>query len=144
MIVSLCISGVLVKDYWEHPSFAVSWWAISSGTMQDYTSIFWYDFNREKAYLQTIQALNKRNINKDSFVQPWPEAGLCVTDSPYDPNPSLHSENGVMKKWMGKRSDFDMIDLFISDHSLDLDHAAISMATHQSRSPDVGGYQHTS
>jgi propanediol dehydratase large subunit len=33
--------------------------------------------------------LAERDINKETFVEPWPEAGLMVTDSPYDPQPSL-------------------------------------------------------
>ena len=29
--------------------------------------------------------LAKRDINKETYVEPWPEAGLIVADSPYDP-----------------------------------------------------------
>ena len=38
--------------------------------------------------------LAERNINKETFVEPWAEAGLMVTDSPYDPATSLRLENG--------------------------------------------------
>ncbi len=39
-------------------------------------------------------ALDERDINRETFVEPWPEAGLIVTDSPYDPAPSLRLEDG--------------------------------------------------
>ncbi len=38
--------------------------------------------------------LAERDINKETFVEPWPEAGLIVADSPYDPQPSLRLEGG--------------------------------------------------
>ncbi len=40
-------------------------------------------------------ALAKRDINRETFVDPWPEAGLTVVDSPYDPQPSLRIEDGT-------------------------------------------------
>ena len=74
--------------------------------------------------------LSKRDINKDSFVEPWPEAGLCVTDSPYDPQPSLRMEAGRVVEMDGKsRQDFDALDIFIADHSLDLSVAEEAMST---------------
>ncbi|MCP5096506.1 MAG: hypothetical protein GY943_13215, partial [Chloroflexi bacterium] len=41
-----------------------------------------------------FERLEQRDINKETFVNPWPEAGLIVADSPYDPQPSLKIENG--------------------------------------------------
>ena len=38
--------------------------------------------------------LAERDINKETFVEPWPEVGLIVADSPYDPQPSLRIEGG--------------------------------------------------
>ncbi len=38
--------------------------------------------------------LAERDVNKETFVEPWPEAGLVVADSPYDPQPSLRIEGG--------------------------------------------------
>lgn len=74
--------------------------------------------------------LAKRDINKDSFVEPWPEAGLCVTDSPYDPQPSLRIEAGRVAEMDGKpRQDFDALDSFIADHSIDLSVAEEAMST---------------
>ena len=33
--------------------------------------------------------LAEREINKETYVEPWAEAGLIVVDSPHDPQPSL-------------------------------------------------------
>lgn len=74
--------------------------------------------------------LAQRDINKETFVEPWAEAGLMVTDSPYDPQPSLRLENGQIVEMDGKlRVDFDAIDWFIAEHSLNLAAAEEVMAT---------------
>src|SRR5690606_39263714 len=53
-----------------------------------------------------------------------------LTDSPYDPQPSLRIENGQVVEMDGKPLlDFDAIDLFIATHSLDLSVAEEAMAT---------------
>src|SRR5882672_6512708 len=73
--------------------------------------------------------LAERDINKETFVEPWPEAGLIVADSPYDPTPSLRIEQGQVVELDGRaRADFDMLDLFIADHGLDLSTALEVMA----------------
>ena len=74
--------------------------------------------------------LAEREINKETFVEPWPEAGLIVTDSPYDPKPSLRIENGQVVELDGRpRAEFDMLDIWIADHALNLAVAAEAMAT---------------
>jgi propanediol dehydratase large subunit len=74
--------------------------------------------------------LAERNINKETFVEPWAEAGLMVTDSPYDPAASLRLENGQVVEMDGRQSsDFDMLDVFIATHALNLDVAEEAMAT---------------
>ena len=74
--------------------------------------------------------LAERDVNRETFVESWPEAGLMVTDSPYDPAPSLRIEAGQVVEMDGKqRADFDAIDLFIATHSLDLNVAEEAMAT---------------
>ncbi len=76
-----------------------------------------------------FELLAKRDINKETFVEPWPEAGLIVADSPYDPNPSLALENGAVVEMDGAaRADFDALDRFIVAHALDLEVAADAMA----------------
>ncbi len=79
-------------------------------------------------------ALAAREINQETFVEPWPEAGLIVVDSPYDPQPSLRIEQGsdgpYVAEMDGKaRPDFDTLDLFIADHALNLAVAEEAMAT---------------
>ena len=77
-----------------------------------------------------FELLDQREINRETFVEPWPEAGLIVADSPFDPLPSLRVEHGVVVELDGKpRADFDALDSFIADHALDLDAAAEAMAT---------------
>ena len=57
-----------------------------------------------------FQILADRDINKETFVEPWAEAGLIVTDSPYDPQPSLRIEGGIVVELDGKaRANFDAI-----------------------------------
>jgi propanediol dehydratase large subunit len=74
--------------------------------------------------------LSKRPINQETFVEPWPEAGLVVTDSPYDPQPSLRLENGQVAEMDGRqRPQFDSIDRFIAAHGLNLAVAEQAMAT---------------
>jgi propanediol dehydratase large subunit len=74
--------------------------------------------------------LAERNINKETFVEPWAEAGLMVTDSPYDPAASLRLENGQVAEMDGRqRNEFDALDIFIATHALNLDVAEEAMAT---------------
>ena len=76
-----------------------------------------------------FELLAKRDINKETFVEPWPEAGLIVADSPYDPQPSITINDGIVIELDGKpRADFDALDLFIVSHALDLDVAEEAMA----------------
>jgi propanediol dehydratase large subunit len=77
-----------------------------------------------------FQSLEQRDINKETFVEPWPEAGLIVADSPADPQPSLRLEGGRVIELDGRaRADFDMLDFFIADHGIDLKVAEEVMAT---------------
>ena len=74
-------------------------------------------------------ALDQREINRETFVEPWPEAGLAVVDSPYDPAPSLRLEAGRVIEMDGRAvADFDTLDAFIANHALDLEVAAEAMA----------------
>ncbi len=74
--------------------------------------------------------LAERDINKETYVEPWPEAGLIVTDSPYDPQPGLRLENGQVVEMDGRqRADFDALDFFIAGHGLDLSVAEEAMVT---------------
>ena len=72
--------------------------------------------------------LDERPINQESYVHEWPEVGLIVTDSPYDPKPGLTVEKGRVAEMDGVPwKDMDMIDRFIADFALDLSMAAEAM-----------------
>lgn len=84
--------------------------------------------NRSKRFA----ILAERDINKETFVEPWPEAGLIVTDSPHDPSPSLHIDHdtSAIVEMDGKHlADFDALDTFIANHGIDLTTAEEAMAT---------------
>ncbi len=77
-----------------------------------------------------FEALEQRDIHRETFVEPWPEAGLIVADGPDDPQPSLRIENGCVVEMDGRaRADFDMLDTFIAGHGLDLAVAEEAMMT---------------
>jgi propanediol dehydratase large subunit len=76
-----------------------------------------------------FQLLAQRDVNRETFVEPWPEAGLIVADSPADPQPSLRLEAGQVTELDGRpRAEFDILDTFIADHGLDLAVAESAMA----------------
>ena len=70
-----------------------------------------------------------RPIHNDTFIQPWPEAGLVLFNSAYDPPASLRIENGRIVELDGKpESEFDALDRFIARHSIDCEAAPEAMA----------------
>ena len=76
-----------------------------------------------------IEALDRRAVNKDGFIDEWPEMGFVAMHSPYDPEPSIKIENGVITELDGKkREDFDFLDQFIADYAIRTDRAEASMA----------------
>jgi len=76
-----------------------------------------------------FEALAQRDVNKDGFLKEWPEVGLIAMNSPYDPKPSIKIENGLVVELDGrKRDEFDFIDQFIADYSIDLSRAEEVMA----------------
>ncbi|MBB5134599.1 propanediol dehydratase large subunit [Thermocatellispora tengchongensis] len=67
------------------------------------------------------EVLEKRPVNLDGFVEEWPEVGMVAMDSPYDPEPGVRVENGVIVEMDGRRrADFDFLDQFIADHAIDV------------------------
>ncbi len=72
--------------------------------------------------------LDSRPVNKDGFINEWPEKGFVAMLSPYDPSPSITIENGQVTQMDGKkREDFDFMDYFIADHYINTDIAPKSM-----------------
>lgn len=77
-----------------------------------------------------FQALADRDINRETFIDEWPEVGLIAMDSPLDPTPSLHLENGQVAEMDGRwRDAFDLIDRFIAEYAIDLEQAEEAMNT---------------
>lgn len=67
-----------------------------------------------------FEALNNRPINKDVFMEEWPEKGFIAMSSPYDPKPSIKITNNIIVELDGKgRDDFDFIDYFVADYAID-------------------------
>ncbi len=76
-----------------------------------------------------IEALNKRPVNLDGYINEWPEMGFAAMSSPYDPKPSIKVEAGQITELDGKkRADFDFIDQFIADYAIDIERTESSMA----------------
>lgn len=76
-----------------------------------------------------IEALDNRPVNKDGFIDEWPEMGFVAMHSPYDPAPSIKVEDGRITEMDGKkREEFDFLDSFIADYAIRVDRAEASMA----------------
>jgi len=76
-----------------------------------------------------FEVLEQRDVNKDGFVQEWPEVGLIAMGSPNDPEPSIKVKDGVIVELDGKkRENFDFIDQFIADYAINVSMAEKAMA----------------
>ena len=70
-----------------------------------------------------------RPLRLDKFAVEDPARGFCAVESPYDPKPSLTLAGGRVVEMDGRaEAEFDMIDLFIARHHIDLAVAAEAMA----------------
>jgi len=68
-----------------------------------------------------FQILSSRPINKDGFINEWPEAGFIAMHSPYDPVPSIKIiGETIIEMDSTPRSEFDFIDSFIADYTIDI------------------------
>ena len=76
-----------------------------------------------------FEVLAKRAVNKDGFIKEWVDVGLVAMESPNDPSPSIKIENGQVIEMDGKRlEEFDMIDIWITKHCIDVTVAEEAMA----------------
>jgi propanediol dehydratase large subunit len=67
-----------------------------------------------------FEILAQRAVNQDGFIKEWMDVGLVAMDSPNDPTPSIKIDNGQVTEMDGKpRDEFDMIDFWIADHTID-------------------------
>ncbi len=65
------------------------------------------------------EARARRPVNRDSFIQPWPETGLILFDSPADPKPSVKVVGGRIVELDGKaEAEFDLLDRFIARYAI--------------------------
>jgi propanediol dehydratase large subunit len=70
-----------------------------------------------------------RPVNRDSFIHEWPEIGLILFHSPYDPPPQIRVSDGRIVELDGRpEADFDMLDRFIACHAIDASIAEEVMA----------------
>lgn len=75
-----------------------------------------------------MQVLDNRPVNKDGFINEWPEKGFVAMASPYDPTASIVIQEGKVMEMDGKtRDEFDFMDYFIADHYIDTNQAPTSM-----------------
>ena len=73
--------------------------------------------------------LATRPISQDNLVPEDPALGLVAFSSPFDPEPSLRIEHGRVVELDGKpEAEFDMLDVFIARHAIDLGVADEAMA----------------
>lgn len=76
-----------------------------------------------------FEILDNRPVNKDGYINEWPEKGFIAMTGPYDPKPSIKIENGIIVEMDGKcRDEFDFIDYFIADHAVNITAAESAMA----------------
>ena len=76
-----------------------------------------------------IEALDKRPVNLDGYINEWPEMGFAAMRSPYDPVSSIRVQDGKITELDGKkREEFDFIDQFIADYAINIERAEKSMA----------------
>ena len=76
-----------------------------------------------------IEALDKRPVNLDGYINEWREMRFVAMSSPYDPKPSVRVEGGKIVELDGKqREDFDFLDQFIADYAINIERAEASMA----------------
>ncbi|MBS1827667.1 MAG: propanediol/glycerol family dehydratase large subunit [Acidobacteria bacterium] len=61
-----------------------------------------------------------RPIQRDSFIEEWPETGLRIFPGPADPRPSITIRGGRVVELDGKsEAEFDMLDRFIALRAID-------------------------
>jgi propanediol dehydratase large subunit len=77
-----------------------------------------------------FERIAERPVNRDTFVQPWPEVGLSTTHSPFDPVPSITLRDSAIVEMDGvAREDFDLVERFIARHAIDVRLATRAMRT---------------
>lgn len=77
-----------------------------------------------------FRARASREVNRDSFIQEWPETGLVLFNSAADPKPQIRIERGRIVELDGRpEAQFDILDRFIARRAIDVSAAEQAMAT---------------
>lgn len=83
----------------------------------------------ERTPIGRFRFMDAQRVNLDGFAVPDAELGLVAFDAPADPEPSLVVRDGRVVELDSRReADFDLIDMFIARHGLDLEVAEEAMA----------------
>ena len=81
-----------------------------------------------------LKSRTDRAINKDSFIEEWPETGLILFDSPFDPKPQIKVSQGHICELDGKSEiEFDLIDRFIANYTINVSQAETYMALNSTK-----------
>ncbi len=76
-----------------------------------------------------FQSRAQRTINRDSFIQEWPETGLILFNSPNDPKAQIRVSAGrIVEMDCKPEAEFDLLDRFIALHAIDARVAVDAMA----------------
>ena len=71
----------------------------------------------------------QRDINRDSFIHEWPQTGLILFHSPFDPKPQIKVHGDRITELDGTpEAQFDVLDRFIARHAIDVSVAPQAMA----------------
>jgi propanediol dehydratase large subunit len=83
----------------------------------------------ESVAIGRLDSMLRQPVNLDGFSVEDVEIGLVALHSPYDPEPSIRIEDGLVTEMDGKLcAEFDLIDTFIAAHGLDVDVAEAAMS----------------
>ena len=82
-----------------------------------------------RKHSRRFDILAEREVNRDSYIDEWADAGLIIINSPNDPKPGIRIDADGIAEMDGRDRDaFDMIDRFIATHSIDPQIAERAMA----------------
>jgi propanediol dehydratase large subunit len=71
----------------------------------------------------------QRSVNRDSYIDEWPETGLVLFNSPSDPKAQIRVQDGRIVEMDGRHEpEFDLLDRFIARHAIDVTIAEEAMA----------------
>src|SRR5215212_9349569 len=76
-----------------------------------------------------IRFMDQQPVNLDGFAHEDVDLGLVAMASPFDPEPSLVLEHGLVVEMDGRRAaDFDTLDALVARHGIDVQVADEAMS----------------